>query len=392
MMLWSFYVMVSWKQRQNYLAHRWGSLNYKEEETTRPQHYGEYRKCDITGEWTVYYPPWKRWFKYSVSVPLTFISTCGFSLVILILYANRDIWLARYFGDKKSESLYLSFDWSWRSIGKTKSINAVKLTEKVVRDPHFWYINAGFPVLMGLLLPIFNFILFRISIILNDFENHRTESQYRNALIIKIFASRFVAYFAALYYYTFLSIGRDMKGIESGLLRVSTSLFVYLTVSQWWNIFLIIYVPLLYQRWRLHNDRMKLRGEIRELEALEMDDSILINASVATGKARRRKLQNKRILLEQAQSVLWEELILPQYDPFFDYVQAVMHFAYAACFSSVLPIAPTMILLNNLIGMRLNAFKICRGRSRPLSVKTGGVSPELNYFHLHILSPETYCS
>jgi len=366
--------MVSWKRRQNYLAHRWGSLNYKEEETTRPQHYGEYRKCDITGEWTVYYPSWKRWFKYSISIPLTFISTCGFSLVILILYANRDIWLARYFGDQKNNALYLNFDWSWHAIGKTKSINAVKLTRDVVRDPHFWYINAGFPALMGLLLPIYNFFLFRISIALNDFENHRTESQYRNALIIKIFASRFVAYFAALYYYTFLSIGRDMKGIESGLLRVATSLFVYLTVSQWWNIFLMIYVPLLFHRWRLHNDRIKLRSEIRELEALEMDDGIIVHAQEMTKKERRKKLQNKRILLEQAQSTVWEELILPQYDPFFDYVQAVMHFAYATCFSTVLPIAPAMILTNNLICMRLNAFKICRGRSRPLSVKTGGVS------------------
>jgi hypothetical protein len=38
----------------------------------------------------------------------------------------------------------------------------------------------------------------RISVILNDFENYRTESHYRTALIVKVFSFRFVCYFATL--------------------------------------------------------------------------------------------------------------------------------------------------------------------------------------------------
>ena len=45
----------------------------------------------------------------------------------------------------------------------------------------------------------------RLSIWLNDFENYRTESEYRTYLIIKMFSFRFVSYFATLYYYAFVS-------------------------------------------------------------------------------------------------------------------------------------------------------------------------------------------
>ena len=47
---------------------------------------------------------------------------------------------------------------------------------------------------------------------LNDFENYRTESEYRTYLIIKVFSFRFVCYFATLYYYyAVFSIGDDRR-------------------------------------------------------------------------------------------------------------------------------------------------------------------------------------
>ena len=44
---------------------------------------------------------------------------------------------------------------------------------------------------------------------------------------------------------------------------------------------------------------------------------------------------NRRVLLEQAQSSVWEETMLPQHDTFEDYVYAVINFSYVACFSAV---------------------------------------------------------
>lgn len=43
-----------------------------------------------------------------------------------------------------------------------------------------------------------------------------------------------------------------------------------------------------------------------------------------------------------------------------------------------MPLTPLLVLINQLINMRLHAFKICRSRRRPLAQKTGGVSEEAN--------------
>jgi len=187
--------MITWRKRQNFLAHRWGTLNFREEETTRPQHRGIYKKCDITGEWIIHYPSWKRWVKYCVSVPLTVAFTFVSSVGILIVYANRDIVLAQYFGEIDANGSTAHPIWSIDAIGEKNPISSVQLDPEHLRDPKFWYITAGFPAMIGLVLPILNFVLMRISVLLNDFENYRTETHYRNALIAKVFAFRFVAYF-----------------------------------------------------------------------------------------------------------------------------------------------------------------------------------------------------
>ena len=51
--------------------------------------------------------------------------------------------------------------------------------------------------------------------------------------------------------------------------RVATSLFVYITVAHWWNILITIYFPLLWHKWKLYRERLKLRLEIRNLEVSE---------------------------------------------------------------------------------------------------------------------------
>eukprot|EP00559_Dactyliosolen_fragilissimus_P001941 CAMPEP_0184866750 /NCGR_PEP_ID=MMETSP0580-20130426/23563_1 /TAXON_ID=1118495 /ORGANISM="Dactyliosolen fragilissimus" /LENGTH=322 /DNA_ID=CAMNT_0027366597 /DNA_START=1470 /DNA_END=2438 /DNA_ORIENTATION=- len=116
----------------------------------------------------------------------------------------------------------------------------------------------------------------------------------------------------------------------------------------------------------------------------------------SAGPQTREKLKlliNKRILLDHAQNSTWVEVMLPTYDPFFDYVTAIVQFAYVVCFSSVFPLTPFIVLVNNLLSMRLNGFKICRGRRRPLSKKSGGIGVWENVLHLvTIVAILTNCS
>jgi anoctamin-10 len=396
-MMWSFVVMVTWRRRSNFLAYHWGTLNYQEEEVTRPDFRGTKDVvCPVTNTYIPYYPPWKRWLMMCFSTILTFGFTMLTLLGILILYGNRDVMLEKYFASGESGSFQFSL--SVNVIGGTAPILAVVLNKDHLHDPKFWLIMIGFPTALALILPLLNFCLRRLSLWLNEIENHRTEAEHQTHFIIKVFAFRFVCYFAALYYYSFIGVsvsGTDNYATEHGILRVASNLFTYLTIANWWSIFLQVFFPLSLYRWRVFRERLHLRNELRSLEMIEVELAPS-NENIKTADERlelKKHLLNRRLLLEHAQCNIWEEMMLPEHDSFVDYLFAATQFAYVTCFSVVLPITPLIVLINHLLNMRLDAFKICRGRRRPLSQKTGGIGVWSHVLHVvTVLAILTNCS
>eukprot|EP00977_Amphora_coffeiformis_P008293 scaffold1878_cov170-Amphora_coffeaeformis.AAC.6 len=377
-MLWTYVVLVNWRKRANFLAYRWGTLNFKEQEATRPQFRGEFVEDEITGEDIVKYPKWKRWLKYAVSFPVTLFFTGGTLMMILWVHANRDLQLKRYLEQKNStdtEFFELEFDIGEdiRAIGDGIQAANIELTRELMLDPTFWFITMGMPAMLGLCLPLLNLMLSKLSIMLNNFENYRTESEYRAHLIIKVFSFRFVCYFAHLYYYAFVSTG-DENAVYNGIFRVGSGVLVYTTVAHWWQVFLHVYAPILIRKIRIHYREKKLCSELREVE-LEEEALTQLDTTVMTEDVKKRHIRvfNKRLLLEQAQDDIWLELMFPEHDSFVEYIQAIVQFTFITCFSVVLPITPLICLINYLLSMRLDAYKLCKGRRRPLAEKTGGI-------------------
>lgn len=207
-----------------------------------------------------------------------------------------------------------------------------------------------------------------------------------------MFSFRFVCYFAALYYYAFVSTG-DKNAIDNGIFRVGTGVLVYTTVAHWWQIFLQIYAPVLIRKIRLHYREQKLCKELRDVE-LEEEALTQLETSTMTEEVKKRHVRvfNKRLLLEQAQDDIWMELMFPEHDSFVEYIQAVVQFTFITCFSVVLPITPLICLFNYLLSMRLDAYKLCKGRRRPLAEKTGGIGVWEHLLHIvAVISVLTNC-
>jgi anoctamin-10 len=387
-MLWTFTVLTNWRKRANYLAFTWGTMDYKEQEVARPQFYGDYIRDEITGEWVVTYPKWKRWLKYMISFPLTIIFTCGTLIIILWVHSNRDLQLAAYLNSNPEGMEVHGID----AITEKKQVVEVELTKENLLDPYFWYLVVGMPAMLGLCFPLLNFVLMKLSVCLNDFENYRTESEYRSFLIIKVFSFRFVCYFGTLYYYAFVSVG-DKTSIQNGILRVASGVLVYTTVAQWWQNFVHVCFPMLIRHLRCKRRENVLTAELR---AIEEEEEEISRSAFTKDKEEIRKRQtiliNKRLLLEQAQDDVWSELLNPQHDSFPEYIQAVVQFTYVSCFSVVLPITPLLCLFNYLVSMRLDAYKLCKGRRRPLAEKTGGIGVWEHLLHIvAVISILTNC-
>ena len=392
-MIWTFIVLVNWKKRASYLNHEWGSMNYREQEVTRPQFYGDFVTDEITGEQILHYPKWKRWLKYCISIPVTLLFTFATLFLILWVHANRDIQLARYL-DEKNGSVNATFDLSFgiSAFSQKKPIVELQITRDVLSDPVFLFLLVGMPSLLGLCIPLLNVFLMRISVLLNTFENHRTVSEYRTHLIIKVFSFRFVSHFAVAYYYSYISIGSE-TAIENGFLRVAAAVTVYTTVARWWEHVMFIVIPLMMERIRRNHYSVKLSQELREIE-LEEEAISRLSANGMTEELKKRQLAvvNKRLLLDQAQDDIWIELMKPEHDSFPEYIQAVVQFTFVSCFSVVLPITPLICLINYLISMRLDAYKLCKGRRRPLAEKTGGIGVWEHLLHIvAVISVLTNC-
>jgi hypothetical protein len=96
--------------------------------------------------------------------------------------------MAQYMERKANGNLEEPFQYkfSLSAIGKTAPITDVKITNDLMMDPTFLMIAVGLPSVLGLSLPLLNFILMNVSYILNDFENYRTHSEYRTNLIVSL--------------------------------------------------------------------------------------------------------------------------------------------------------------------------------------------------------------
>ena len=228
---------------------------------------------------------------------------------------------------------------------------------------------------------------------MNNFENYRTVSEYRTHLIIKVFSFRFVSHFAVAYYYCFVSVG-STQAIENGFLRVAAAVLVYTTVARWWENFLHVVFPMLIRKIKMHNFGSKLGEQLREIELEEEAIMRLTASNGMTPELKKRYIAvvNRRLLLDQAQDDVWNELMLPPHDSFPEYIQAVIQFTFVSCFSVVLPITPLICLVNYLISMRLDAYKLCKGRRRPLAEKTGGIGVWEHLLHIvAVISVLTNC-
>ena len=208
-----------------------------------------------------------------------------------------------------------------------------------------------------------------------------TASEYRSHLIIKVFRFRFVSQFGTLYYYAAISMG-DRQAIENGLLRMGTSLLIYTTVAHWWTIFLQVYFFMLIRQVRRWLYQRKLTHELKQIELEEEAIAYSTSASKEDLEKRQIRLINKRTLLDQAQDEVWFEIMNNAHDSFPEYITSVVQFSFVACFSVVLPITPLLCLFNYLLSMRYDAYKVCRGRRRPLAQKTGGIGVWEHLLHI----------
>ena len=284
--------LVYWRQRSSALAYRWGVLDYEMQETERPQFKGKRVLDTHTGEVRKVYPVWRRVLKYCQSVPVLLIVMGAMLSVMSTVFTTQDKLLIQYknnqtldyypeitlFDNLEGRRLaslididvdHQDYHRDLSSTSGTSKVFSANINEEKANDPDFWAVTIFFPCLYGVLTNIMVALFNLIAIRVNNFENHRTQSQYMNRLVLKVITFRFVSIFTTLYYYAFYS-GYDAS---TAYMRMAVTIFGMMTAGQWTGAFIDICVPAIVHRLMIYRLTINISRENKNLyRAKEFSD------------------------------------------------------------------------------------------------------------------------
>jgi len=276
-MVWTCFLLVFWRQRSASLAYRWGVLDFEVQETERPQFKGKRYIDKDTLESRKHYSVWKRVLKYSFTVPVllgTFIAMLAIMSTVfttqdrvLLQYKNREpitYWpeITLFDGLKNNgwrrlqEQTHGISDSVNGALGKAQGAFSIHIDTDEFKNPDFWSVTFLYPSLYGIITNVLSALFNDLAIRINDFENHRTQSEYTNHLVLKIIIFRFTAVFLALYYYAFFST----YSTDASYMRMSVTIFSLMTSGQWTGAFIDVAVPALLHRLSLYRLRVAVSG------------------------------------------------------------------------------------------------------------------------------------
>ncbi|KAF9968830.1 Anoctamin-7 [Actinomortierella ambigua] len=318
MSIWSTMFYEFWKRKSNVLAYRWNMLDYERRERARPEFKPTgVRISPITGKRELYYPRYKQLVSLimSVIVVIVAIAIVVVSVGSLMVF---NIWLRNK---------------------KTLNPNAVTVITAVL--------NLIVIVLLGT-------VYARVARVLTDAENHKRRTQYEDSMILKRFLFDFVNFYSTLFYIAYFkdTLGKTLlkdKGQEfvdrcdgSCMGDLTIQLAIVFVGKQFINQVQEVAIPLFHRYW---NQKQEL-------------------AQKATLVGKYKEKANK---IKPPQ---WtKDVKLPTYSPemFEEYRELAIQFGFCTLFVTAFPIAPIFALLNNLIEIRVDAYKLLTQHRRPVS-------------------------
>ncbi|PAA80632.1 hypothetical protein BOX15_Mlig001965g5 [Macrostomum lignano] len=316
---WACCFLESWKRQSAILASRWDMVDYIEmQERARPEYTSkctEFAEDPITGLIEPHFSHAKRLPRLLVGLLsllfLMFLSVC--CLLLMLLF--RAVVTAAMFKNKLFRSAALS-------VANTTSA------------------SANF-----LLVLMLEYLCYYVAFGTTEWEMHRTQTEFENQVIIKVFLFELFNYYLSISYTAFFKA--NLAGKPGDYNRLFGSRFVeclngscMFELTQYLAI-IFIFNQLFAQASELLYPKLCL---------------LLHRGSV--GFPAEQKNSSKQ----------WESdfaLIPYQNGLFWEYLEAVMQFGFVTLFVPAFPLAPLFALINNLVEIRLDARKLVLETRRP---------------------------
>ncbi|XP_077999893.1 anoctamin-4-like isoform X2 [Glandiceps talaboti] len=201
------------------------------------------------------------------------------------------------------------------------------------------------------LILILNRIYEKVAIWLTDLEMHRTETMWEDSFTFKMYLFSFVNYYSSIFYIAFFKgsggghpgdyqtiFGLRVEECDPGgcLPELCLQLGIIMVGKQAYNNCLEIILPMLLNWW-----------------------------SSRDAKKRRKQLGDEYTRWEQDYDLRPPD----RHGLFSEYLEMVLQFGFVTLFVAAFSLAPLFALLNNIIEIRLDAYKFTSQMRRPLAVR-----------------------
>lgn len=208
-------------------------------------------------------------------------------------------------------------------------------------------------IMYAVVIAVSNNLYHRLATFLTEWENHRLQSSFNNHLIVKLVLFYFVNCFYSLFYIAFYLQDIDLLQRHLAALMITSQLIGQVTES------LIPYIM-----FRSRITKVSKQGKKIVMTTADCSDDI-----------ERQGTQE-------------------QYSgPFFDYLELFLQFGYTFLFSSAYPMAAFWALLNNVVEIRTDAFKMCRIHQRPFAEPANSIGAwQMAFEALGVVAVITNCA
>ncbi|KAM4572661.1 anoctamin-3 isoform 2-T2 [Odontesthes bonariensis] len=345
MAIWATVFLEFWKRRRAELTYDWDLIDWEEEELQisssfvanqeelRPQFEAKYSRKErvnpISGKPEPFQP-------FSDKLSRLMVSVSGiFFMISLVLTAVFAVVVFRLIAMEKFASLNWHFvkkNWQFATSGTGVCIN--------------------FMIIMSL-----NVVYEKVAYLLTNLEHPRTECEWENSFALKMFLFQFVNLNSSTFYIAFFLgrfAGRPGKYNKlfnrwrleechpSGcLIDLCLQMGVIMFFKQIWNNFMELGYPLLQNWW----SRRKMKK----------------------GGGGGQNVENKSQLPQWDKD--WNLQPMNAHGLVDEYLEMVLQFGFTTIFVAAFPLAPLLALLNNIIEIRLDAYKFVTQWRRPMPAR-----------------------
>ncbi|XP_032214924.1 anoctamin-5 isoform X3 [Mustela erminea] len=336
--IWVTLFLEFWKQRQARMEYEWDLVDFEEEQQQlqlRPEFEAmcKHRKMNaVTKEMEPYMPLWSRLPWYFLSgATVTFWMALVIACMVAVIVYRLSVF-----------ATFASFMESEASFKHVKSFLTPQITTSLSGS-----------CLNFIVILILNFIYEKISVWITKMEIPRTYQEYESSLTLKMFLFQFVNFYSSCFYvaffkgkfvgypgkYTYLFHAWRSEECDPGgcLIELTAQLTIIMTGKQiFGNIKEAIY-PMVLNWWR----RRKARTNSEKLYSRwEQDHDLETFGSLGL---------------------------------FYEYLETVTQFGFVTLFVASFPLAPLLALLNNIIEIRVDAWKLTTQYRRPVAAKAHSI-------------------